>query len=65
MLIDPRHDEWQVKVLPALKGIPVSELVQRTGMSRSALFEVLAGRSVPHRKNRARLAEVVKKLELN
>jgi hypothetical protein len=61
---DPRRDEWQLKILPKLTRIPVSGLLKESGMSRSALFEVLAGRSRPHSKNRARLAEVVKKLEL-
>ena len=49
---DERRDEWQVKVLPALKRIPVPELIKGSGLSRSALFEVLAGRSRPHPKNR-------------
>jgi hypothetical protein len=55
---DPRRDEWTVKVLPALRQIPIADLVKESGMSRSALFEVLAGRSRPHRRNRERLATV-------
>jgi hypothetical protein len=55
---DPRRDEWTVKILPALRPIPVPELLEKSGMSRSALFEVLAGRSRPHRKNRERLAGI-------
>ena len=49
---DERRDEWQMKVLPSLKKLPVSELMRESGISRSALFEVLAGRSRPHPKNR-------------
>jgi hypothetical protein len=30
---DPKRDEWAVKVLPALKRIPIPELVKETGMS--------------------------------
>jgi hypothetical protein len=57
---DPRRDEWQTKIVPALRGIPLSRLQAETGLSRSTLFEVLAGRSRPHRKNRERLAEIVR-----
>jgi hypothetical protein len=57
---DQTRDEWAVKILPALKKISVDELVKAPGMSRSALFEVLAGRSRPHRRNRVRLMELVR-----
>jgi hypothetical protein len=56
---DKRRDEWQVKILPALKEIPMADLAKASGMSRSALFDVLAGRSRPQRRNRERLAVVV------
>ncbi|MHB8487393.1 MAG: hypothetical protein ACYDCM_16895 [Candidatus Acidiferrales bacterium] len=49
--VDPRRDEWQTKILPALKQIPLNQLVELSGMSRSALKELRAGRSRPHRKN--------------
>jgi hypothetical protein len=61
---DPRRSEWQIKVLPALKKAPLAYLQKHSGMSRSALFEVLAGRSVPHQKNREKLAEVARKFGL-
>jgi hypothetical protein len=53
---DPRRDEWVMEVLPALKKIPPSDLLKQIKMSRSALFEILAGRSRPHRRNRELLA---------
>jgi len=43
------------------KAVPLAELLEKSGMSRSAVFEVLAGRSVPHPKNREQLAEIVRK----
>jgi len=62
---DPRRDEWQTKVLPALKKVlPRSLLVKMSGLSRSMLIEVLAGRSRPHRKNQELLASIVRKLGL-
>jgi hypothetical protein len=53
-----RRDEWQVKILPALKKIPISDLMKESRLSRSALFEVVAGRSRPHRKNREKLIRI-------
>jgi hypothetical protein len=41
---DPRRDEWQTKILPALKKIPLQLLVKLSGMSRSTLIEVRAAR---------------------
>jgi hypothetical protein len=61
---DPRRDEWAIKVLPALKEMPIADLVKQSGMSRSALFDVLAGRSRPHRRNREKVAEVIRNLGL-
>ena len=49
--IDPRRDEWQVKILPVLKKMPLKELVSLTGISKSALNEIRAGRSRPHAGN--------------
>ncbi len=37
-----RRDEWQTKILP--KGIPLQVLVRLSGISRSTLIEVRAGR---------------------
>jgi hypothetical protein len=61
---DPRRDEWQTKILPALKEVPLSRLVRESGLSRSALIEVRAGRSRPHRRNQELLMSIVQKLGL-
>jgi hypothetical protein len=59
---DPRRDEWTTKILPALRGTPLARLVKLSGLSRSTLIEIRAGRSRPHRKNRERLAALVRKV---
>ncbi len=59
---DPQRDEWQMKILPALKRMPLSVLVKKSGISRSQLKEIRAGRSRPHRKNQQLLAALVSKL---
>lgn len=56
---DQRRDEWQTKILPKLKAIPLSVLVQATAMSRRALMDLRAGRSRPHAENRKRLNAAV------
>jgi hypothetical protein len=61
---DPRRDEWQTKILPALKKAPLSSLVEgcRGILSRRALINLRAGRSRPHRNNRKLLVAVLRKL---
>jgi hypothetical protein len=61
---DPRRDEWQTKIVPALKKAPLFRLVEecRRMVSRRALVDLRAGRSRPHRKNRERLAAIAQKL---
>lgn len=61
---DPRRNEWQTKIQPALENIPLPILVQMSGLSRSTLIEIRAGRSRPRRKNQARLAALMRKLGL-
>jgi hypothetical protein len=58
---DPRRDEWETGIRPALEKIPLSRLLKTSGMSRSALKEMWAGRSIPHHKNRELLASIVRK----
>jgi len=60
---DPRRDEWQMMVLPALRKVKLAHLVKKTGMSRRALMDLRAGRSRPHRKNQKLLAAIVRKPE--
>ena len=55
---DPRRDEWQKRILPALKKIPLSKLAE-TGLSRRMLIDARTGRRVPHRRNQETLAAIV------
>jgi hypothetical protein len=59
-----RRDEWQTKIIPALKKAPLSILAKESGMSRSALKELRAGRSRPHRKNQEMLVAILRKMNL-
>jgi hypothetical protein len=59
---DQRRDEWQMTVLPALRKVSLARLVELSGLSRSMLIEIRAGRSRPHRKNRKLLAAITSKL---
>ena len=58
---DPRRDEWETKVLPALRKIPIS-ILERSGLSRRAIMYTLAGKRRPRRKNQELLAAIVRKL---
>lgn len=58
---DPRRDEWQMRVLPALQTLPLSGLVKASGISRRALLDIRVGRSRPHLNNLERLAAIVRK----
>lgn len=59
---DPRRDEWQTKIIPALKKLPVSALMELSGKSRSMLSRALAGRSRPRPRNRQLLASILRRL---
>ena len=61
---DRRRDEWQMTILPALKKAPLARLVQLSGLSRSTLIEIRAGRARPHRKNQELLTSIVEELGL-
>jgi hypothetical protein len=61
---DPRRDKWQMKILPALRTVPLAILTAQTGMSRRALLDLRAGRSRPHAKNLEVLHAVLKTLRM-
>jgi hypothetical protein len=63
---DPRRDEWQTKILPALKKVRLSDLVEQCHgiLSRRALIDLRAGRSRPHRDNQGRLVAVLQRLKI-
>jgi hypothetical protein len=61
---DSRRDEWQTKILAALKKAPLSVLEEKSSFSRRMLMKARAGTTRPHRKNRERLAALLKELNL-
>jgi hypothetical protein len=54
---DPRRDEWAAKILPKLKAMPLRELMERTGLPRSTLQAIRAGRR-PHARTIAVLRQL-------
>jgi hypothetical protein len=61
---DPRRDEWQTKIVPALKKLPIAAVMHLSGMSRSMLARALAGRSRPRQRNQKLLKSILYKLDL-
>jgi hypothetical protein len=61
---DPRRDEWETKIRPALQKIPLSLLQKKSGLSRMMLFNARNGRTRPHRKNRELLMGILRRLNL-
>jgi hypothetical protein len=59
---DPRRDEWETKILPVLKKIPMAALMRVSGKSRSMLARALAGRSRPRKKNQQLLKSILHRL---
>src|SRR5713226_6543587 len=45
---DRRRDEWQTKIVPALKKISLSILQRESGLSRRMLIKARSGRDRPH-----------------
>jgi hypothetical protein len=64
--VDPKRDEWTTKIQPALQQVPLKLLVRECVglLSRRTLINSRAGRSRPHRKNQAKLADVLKRVDL-
>jgi|SRR5579864_4888646 len=60
---DRRRDEWQTKILPALKKIPTPILVKMSGLSPSTIKDTLAERSRPHQNNQKRLVAILRQLK--
>lgn len=61
---DKRRDEWQTKILPALRKLSVSILVEMSGLSGTTIKDTLAERSRPYPKNQQHLAQIVRKLRI-
>ena len=61
---DPHRDEWETKILPLLKKIPIAALMRVSGRSRSMLERALAGRSRPRKRNQQLLKSILHRLGL-
>jgi hypothetical protein len=59
---DPRRDEWETKIRPALRKVPLSVLQKESGLSRMLLINARTGRTRPHLKNQELLAAIVRRL---
>src|SRR5215831_1628031 len=59
---DPHRDEWETKILPVLKKIPIAALMRVSGKSRSMLARALAGRSRPRKRNQELLKSILHRL---
>lgn len=61
---DPQRDEWEPKIRPALKKVPLPVLEKESGLSRRTLIDARTGRRRPYPINRELLASIVRKLGL-
>jgi hypothetical protein len=59
---DPRRDEWETKILPALQKLPIRVLARFTNKSPSMLRRTLAGRSRPRRRNQVLLTAALRRI---
>jgi len=59
---DPHRDEWETRILPVLKKIPIAALMRVSGRSRSMLTRALAGRSRPRKRNQQLLKSILRRL---
>ncbi len=57
-------DEWETKIRPLLRKVPLFRLMKLSGKSRRTLIYARAWRTRPHRKNQELLASIVRKLAL-
>ena len=56
---DPRRDEWQKQIIPALNKVPISQLAKLSGLSRRMIINARTGKTRPHLRNQELLAAVV------
>lgn len=61
---DPKRDEWETKIRPALKKVSLSSLQQMTGLSRRMLIDARTGHRRPYVRHRKLIAQVLQKLRL-
>ena len=53
------HDEWYRVVVPRLREIGATKVAEILGMTERRVRDVLAGRAMPHRRNRLQLVRMV------
>jgi hypothetical protein len=61
---DVGRDEWERKIRPALKKVPLSVLIKETKLSRRMLIKARTGNARPHRQNQQLILSVLRKLGL-
>ena len=61
---DPQRDEWQRKIVPALRKITLSVLEKESGLCRRMLIKARMGNVRPHLKNQKLLAAILRRLDL-
>jgi hypothetical protein len=59
---EARRNEWQDKIFPALKRLPVYALMKVSSKSRSMLYRARAERSRPWKKNQKLLASILRSM---
>jgi hypothetical protein len=62
--VDRRRDEWQTKILPALRKLLPAILVKMRDLSPTTIKDTLADRSRPYRKNQELLAVIARILRM-
>ena len=56
-------DEWENKILPRLKGIPVYKIVKETGINAGNIAQYLSGRHRPEGDNLKKIKEALPRLD--
>jgi hypothetical protein len=59
--VDPRRDEWEIKIRPALKTIPLAWLLQNTPFPRRSMIDWRAGQSRPNQEKQESLKKLIAK----
>ena len=58
------RDEWQTRILPILKNIPIPALISLSGKSSSMLRRTIAGLGRPRKRNQEFLKSILRRLGL-
>ncbi len=59
---DPKRDEWETKIRPAMNKVPLSLLVKEIPRSRRMLMKARAGYTRPHPKNQELIVAALRRL---